>query len=366
MSETVVVDQQDFQEKKRLRLERRDDVAGYWRVLTPLLSIFVTLLFTAVILLAIGANPWETIFLLFKGAFGDIYGLEETIIKAVPLMFTGLAVLIAFHMKWWNIGAEGQFYLGAIFAAGTALFVIPDFPGYITIPLMIVAGFIGGGLWAGIAGLLQVWLGMNEIISTLMMNYIAIAGMDYLLYGTWADPAANNFPQTEQFAREIWLPTFPGTRIHIGILIAIVAAGVLNYLVKSTRWGHEVQVIGRSQEAARYAGISIKRNILAVAFISGGLAGLGGMVQISGVIHKLERGLSGGIGFTGIIMAWLAQLNPWAVLVVSILFAGFQVGGDYIQFSSDVPSAINLVLQGALMFFFIGGEAATHYRLRYH
>jgi general nucleoside transport system permease protein len=267
-------------------------------------------------------------------------------------------------MQWWDIGIEGQLYSGAVCSTGAALY-LHDLPGFFLIPLMLIVGFVGGGLWGEVAGFLQVTLGINEIISTLMLNYIAIAGRDYFIYGPWTDPAARGFPKTEIFAESAQLPTFPGTQIHLGLLIAIIFAILLGLILNRTRWGFEIQLIGRSKSAARYAGVNIKRNILILAFLSGGLGGLAGMVQVSGVIHKLDRGLSNGIGYTGIIMAFLAQLNAWAVLPVSILFAGFQVGGDYVQFSEGIPSSINMVLQGSLLFFFIIGEALTYYQVKY-
>lgn len=351
--------------RRRFHLERRDNVPAYWSILTPILSIILALLFAAGALALLKFQPWETLWLLFKGAFGDRYGWEDTFIKAIPLMLTGLAVLLAFKMEWWNIGAEGQLFMGAVGASGVALFLAGDLPAIILIPLMIVAGFITGGLWASIAGLLNAYLGVNEIISTLMLNYVAIAGTDYLLYGPWADPDARGFPLTAVFTDAAWLPSWPGTRVHLGLGIAVVAAGLIYIVIGRTRWGHEIEVIGLSKTAARYAGISIKRNIVLVAFASGGLAGLAGMAEVAGVIHKLEHGLSPGYGFTAIIIAWLARLNPWAVLPVAILFSGLLVGGDYIQFTAGVPASINLVLQGAMLFFVIIGEAMQTYRIRF-
>ena len=352
-------------QRRRLHLERRENVPAYWSVLTPILSIVLALLFAAAALAFLKIPPWETLGLFFKGAFGDRYGWEDTFIKAIPLMLTGLAVLLAFKMEWWNIGAEGQLFMGAVGASGMALFMPGDLPAFVLIPLMIIAGFIAGGLWAAIAGLLQAYLGVNEIISTLMLNYVAIAGTDYLLYGPWADPQASGFPLTAVFPDAAWLPTLPGTRVHMGLLMAVIVAGLIYLVIGRTRWGHEIEVIGLSKTAARYAGINIKRNIVLVAFVSGGLAGLAGMAEVSGVIHKLEHGLSPGYGFTAIIIAWLARLNPWAVLAVAILFSGLLVGGDYIQFAAGVPASINLVLQGAMLFFVIIGEALQNYQVRY-
>lgn len=351
--------------RRRVRLEHRDHLPAYWAVIVPILSLILALLFSAGILALVNVNPWNTLWLMFKGAFGDRYGWEETIIMAIPLMLAGLAVLIAFKMEWWNIGAEGQLFMGAIAATGVALFTPFDLPAVIMLPLMIIAGFIAGGLWAVVAGFLNAYLGVIEIISTLMLNYVAIAAADFLLYGPWADPEAKGFPLTSVFPKSAQLPTLFDTKVHLGIVMAILLAVIVFFIIQRTRWGHEIEIIGLSKAAARYSGISIKRNIMLVAFISGGIAGLAGMAQVSGVIHKLEHGLSPGYGFTAIIIVWLARLNPWALLVVAILFSGFRVGGDYIQFAAGVSFSIGLVLQGVVLFFVIIGEALRKFKIRY-
>ncbi len=348
----------------KLRVEYRDNVPSFWAVLVPILSILLALLFSAGILAMVDVDPWNTLRLLFKGAFGDRYGWEETIIMAIPLMLAGLGVLLAFKMEWWNIGAEGQLFMGAMAATGVALFLPFELPSYILLPLMILAGFIAGGLWASIAGFLNAYMGVIEIISTLMLNYVAIAACDFLLYGPWSDPDAKGFPLTAVFPAEAQLPMLFNTKVHYGLVMAVVLSAIVYILISRTKWGHEIEVIGLSKPAARYAGMNIKRNIMLVSFFSGGLAGLAGMAQVSGVIHKLEHGLSPGYGFTAIIIVWLARLNPWATIMVAILFSGFLVGGDYIQFAAGVSFSIGLVLQGVVLFFVIIGEALQKYRIR--
>ncbi len=349
--------------RRRLGFERRERVPFYWPVLTPVFSIALSLLTAAAVVYLVGASPRQTLLAMFMGAFGDHFGWEDTLIKAIPLMLAGLGVLFAFHMQWWNIGAEGQLYVGALAASSVALF-IPGLPAPVLIATMILVGFVGGGLWASVAGFFDAYLNMNAIFSTLMLNYVAIAGTDYLIYGPWADPEAKGYPMSVDFANAAWLPTWPGTRIHLGLLMAVVAAGLIHVILTRTSWGHEIQVIGRSPAAARYSGINIRRSILLVSFLSGGLAGLCGMAEVAGVIHKVEHGLSPGYGFTAIIVAWLARLNPWALLPVAIFFAGLLVGGDQIQITMGLPASIGTILQGMTLFFLISGEMIMRYRLR--
>jgi simple sugar transport system permease protein len=196
-----------------------------------------------------------------------------------------------------------------------------------------------------------------------MLNYIAILWYQYLFNVVWIDPEGFGFPGSALFAEYAWLPRFSG-RLHWGLVIAIVAAGVVWLVLDRTRWGYEIRLIGENPAAARYAGISIGRNIVLVMLLSGGLAGLAGMTEVAGISHRLQEGLDVGSGFTGIIVAWLAKLNPWAVLVVAVLLAALFVGGDQIQITMGLPSSVALVLQGAILFFVLGGDIFTRYRLR--
>lgn len=341
------------------RLERSRTAA----ILVPILSIVLGLLFGAILLRAAGADPWATYKAMAAGAFGARYSVEETLVKAIPLMLTGLAVAIAFRMLFWNIGAEGQLAMGGIAAAGVALFWAEQIPAPLVIPAMIVVGFAAGALWGLIPALLKAYLNVNEIITTLMMNYIAILLVSYLYTGPWKDPMGFGFPGTAEFPEVAWLPRLSG-RVHLGIVFAIVAAFVLWLVFERTRWGYEIRVIGENPKAAKYAGISLVRNILLVMIVSGGLAGLAGMAQVAGIAHRLQQGLTVGYGFTAIVVAWLAKLNPWGVLVVSVLLAGLLVGGDQLQITMGLPASVALVLQGAIFFFVLGGEIFTRYRLR--
>ncbi len=343
--------------------ERRMNPSRRIAVLMPIISIVLALLFCAILLALAGANPWVTYKAMAIGAFGSVYAFGETLVKAIPLMLTGLAVSIAFRMLFWNIGAEGQLAMGAIGATFVALFVASSLPASLVLPAMFVAAFLCGAVWGLIPAALKAKLGVNEIIVTLMMNYIAILLVDYLYVGPWKDPKGFGFPGTAVFPNAAWLPRLTG-RVHLGLAFAILAAFLIWLVLDRTRWGYEIRVIGENPKAARYAGISITRNILLVMLISGGLAGIAGYSEVAGISHRLQKGLTVGYGYTAIIVAWLAKLNPFGVLLVSVLLAGLLVGGDQIQITMGLPASVALVLQGAILFFVLGGEIFVRYNLR--
>jgi ABC-type uncharacterized transport system permease subunit len=347
-----------------LKIEKRLTPSRTASFLVPFVSLLLALIFGGIILLTAGANPLTTYKAMFLGAFGSKYSLSETMVKAIPLMLCGLGVSIAFRMLFWNIGAEGQLAMGGIAAAGVALFGAELLPAALLLPAMFVAGFVAGALWGLIPALLKAFIRVNEIITTLMMNYIAILWVEYLFYGPWKDPAGYGFPGTAQFPEAGWLPRLPGTRLHLGLAFGIVVAILIWLVLGRTKWGYEIRVIGENPRAATYAGISLMRNIILVMILSGGLAGLAGMAEVAGISHRLQKGLTVGYGYTAIIVAWLGKLNPWGVLLVAILLAGLLVGGDQIQITMQLPAAVALILQGAILFFMLGGELFTRYRLR--
>ncbi|MHB1043015.1 MAG: ABC transporter permease [Eubacteriales bacterium] len=344
-----------------IRLEKRLEASKAAPFLVPVLSIFLALFTGALFFWFSGKDPVDVYLSMYRGAFGSAYGLSETVVKAIPLSLCGLGVAMAFRMQLWNIGGEGQFYLGAMAASWVALFH-PQLPAYVMLPAMAAAGFAAGGLWGLIPAVPRAYQGVNETIITLMLNYVGIYMVDYLVHGPWRDPGGFNFPLTAQFVRAAVLPTFGHTRVHAGVLFAIAACLVIFLVLRSTRWGYEIKVIGESPDAARYAGISLERNILLVMLVSGGLCGLAGMAEVSGIAGRLQEGLSPGYGYTAIIVAWLSRLNPFALLAVAFLFGGLQVGGYAVQVSG-VPSSTVSMLQGLLLFFVLGGEIFNRYRL---
>lgn len=351
-----------------VKVERRLTPSRASSYLVSLGSLALALLCGALILQIAGANPWKTYAAMGKGAFGSSYALSETIVKSTPLMLCGLGVSVAFRMLFWNIGAEGQLAMGGFAAAGVALFLpqrFPAMPSWLLIPLMGLAGFATGALWGLVPALLKVYTRTNEIIVTLMMNYIAVLWIEYLYYGPWKDPQGYGFPGSAPFPKAAWLPRWPGTRVHLGLAFAVVAAALLWLILARTKWGYEIRVIGENPRAAVYAGISLTRNIVLVMALSAGLAGLAGMSEVAGISHRLQKGLTVGYGFTAIIVAWLARLDPWGVLLVAVLMAGLLVGGDQIQITMGLPAAVAPILQGAILFFMLGGALLTQYHVRW-
>jgi simple sugar transport system permease protein len=346
-----------------IKFERRINQSRGAIFIVPIISLILALAFGAILLLAFGINPLEAFRVMVTGSLGSQYALTETLVKSIPLMLTGLSVSIAFRMLFWNIGAEGQLALGGIAAAYVALFLSDFLPDFLTIPTMVVFGMAAGAIWALIPAFLRAYLNVNEILTTLMMNYIAILVVEYLYLGPWRDPDGYGFPGSAPFAQEAILPRLVG-RVHLGIVFALIAAVVVWMIMSRMKWGYEIRLIGENPQAAKYAGISTKRNIIYVMLLSGALSGLAGMVEVSGIAHRLYQGLTAGYGYTAIIVSWLANLNPWGVILVSFLMAGLLVGGDQLQVAMGIPAAVALVLQGAILFFVLGGWVFINYRLR--
>ncbi|HQE24005.1 MAG TPA: ABC transporter permease [Syntrophomonadaceae bacterium] len=345
----------------RLRLVRRNNESWLVKVAVPIASILLAILVGWIFLAVSGYEAAETYRRMIQGAFGSPYAVSETIVKAIPLALTGLAVSIAFRMKLWNIGAEGQLYMGA-FAAGGVVLLLGDWPSLPLLTLMLVAGFAAGAIWGLIPGALRAIWNVNETITTLLLNYVAIFWVSYLVFGPWKDPNAMGFPLAPRFPETAYLPAIPGSRVHVGILIAVAVAIILYMVMRYTRWGFEVRVAGESPEAARYAGMNVARNILLVMLVSGGIAGMTGMIEVSGITHRLQQDISANYGYTGIIIAWLARLNPFAILLVAFLFGALLVGGFGVQ-TFGIPYAIVLMLQGAVLFFLLAGEIMLKYRV---
>jgi len=349
----------------RPRLERRlaPSAAARWGGYGVAISLALGM--GGVVFLLAGADPVAAYTVMARGAFGSLHDVSEVIVKAIPLMLCGLAVAVAAKIQVWNVGAEGQLVLGGIGAAGVALFLHPYLPSVAMLPLILAAGFLAGGLWALLAGVLRAKLDVNEILTTLMLNYVAIFWLEHLYFGPWRDPMGMGFPGTAMLPENAWFPRLPGTRIHPGIALALVAAVLCRVALSRTRWGFEIRVIGESPKAARYAGMRIGRTILWVMFLSGGLAGLAGMAEVSGIHYRLQQGLAVGHGYTGIIVAWLSRLHPVGIILTGFLIASVLVGGDQLQTVMHLPSAVGLVLEGTLLFFVLGSDVVSRYRVRW-
>jgi len=277
-------------------------------------------------------------------------------------MLTGLAVSIAFRMEFWNIGAEGQLTLGGIAAAWVALFWAKGLHVWLVLPAALVVGMLAGAVWAGIPAFLNAHMKVNETLTTLMLNYVAILFSQHLYYSPWRDPKGYGFPGTAMFPESAWLLRITG-RVHLGLVFAVILALFLWLALNRTRWGFEINIIGKNRTAARFLGIDIARVIVVSLLVSGAVSGLAGACEVTGISRRLQQGLSIGYGYTAIIVAWLAQLNPLAIIFVAILIAGLSVGGDQVQMIMGLPSAMGLVLQGMILFPMLAGAMFTEYRL---
>ncbi len=351
-----------------LRLEPRTDAPRWWSAALTLGALVFALTISAVVIALVGGEPIRAYQHILVAAFGSVGVISDTLVKATPLILTGLACSLAFRMRLWNIGAEGQFLLGAWGASAVVLapLVPAGTPAIVVIPAMMLAGALAGGLWGFIPGVLRARLGVNEIITTLMLNYVALLWVQFWVFGPWSE---GGFQQTHQFPREAWLPrltdlaaSFPilsGLTVHLGLIFGIVCATIMWVALERTRWGYEIRLIGDSPRAARYAGIDINRKIIVVFVISGALAGLGGMSEVGGVVHRLQDHISPGYGFTAIIIAYLARFGPFRVVVASILFGALILAGREIQ-----PSGVPAMIQGFILFSLIGSDVLIRYRVR--
>lgn len=344
-----------------IHLSRRLEDSTMVRIMVPLLSVLFALIIGSIILLLYGHAPLPVYQSMLDSAFGTSYGFSETLVKSIPLMLAALAISIAFRMKLWNIGAEGQIYMGAFAASGIALF-FGNLPPWLLLPLMVIAGMAAGAAWGYIPGVLKASMQVNETLTSLLLNYVAILWVNYLCIGPWRDPQGNNFPLSARFSENATLPTLGDSRVHLGLLVALLLALVLWLVMRHSRWGFEIRVIGESWEAARYAGMNISRNIVLVMMVSGALAALAGVFEVSGITHRLQQGLSPGYGYSAIIVAWLGRLNPLAIVPVAVLFGALLVGGYSVQ-TEGVPFAIAQILQGLILFFLLGGEIFRTHRL---
>ncbi len=353
----------------RIMFEPRLNEPSRWFPLMVSLGAIIFALFLGGLVLAFaGGDPLKSYAHIAKASFGNIGVFSDTIVKAIPLILVGLACSVAFRSRLWNIGAEGQFFLGAFGASAVVL--TPLLPAetspWIFIPVMMLAGMLAGALWGFVPGFLKARYNVNEIITTLMMNYIAVAWNNFWIFAVWTE---GGFQMSSMFPRTAWLPRladyakqipiFRGLTTHLGLLFGILAAVIVWFILYRSRWGYEIRLIGDNPRAANYAGINISRNTILVMMLSGALAGLAGASEITGVVHRLQGSISPGYGFTGIIIAWLAKLNPLAVIIVSILFGALILAGREIQ-----PSGIPKLIQGIILVCLIASDFLLRYRIR--
>lgn len=346
----------------RLQIERRLRTPGWMRIVIPAISVLFAFLLGAIFIATTGHSAVSVYTSMFIGTFGSIYAVSETVVKAIPLMLTSLGVGVAMRMRLWNIGAAGQLLMGAFAATWLAL-AFPQWPWYIMMPALILISFLAGGAWALLAAIPKALWNISEIIITLMLNYVAALWIRYLVQGPWRDPTLVLYPFSAEFPPSAKSPTLGDTRIHLGLVFALVIAVILTVIFSRTRWGYEVKIIGASATTAKYAGMNVFRNILITMIISGGISGIAGMSELSGVFFRLQDNLAAGVGYTAIIIASLANANPFGTLVVAYLFAALQVGGTAAQ-TAGISASIAYMLQGAILFFVLGGEFFLRFRVR--
>lgn len=339
---------------------KREDLPRNREWIIRVLAILFSIVCAGLVVRILGYNPLEVFPSMVKGAVGTEIRLQQTILKAIPLIVTSLGILVAFKMKFWNIGGEGQIVMGALAAAYVALNA-GTLPKALMLILMGLAAMIAGGIWAFIPAFFKAKMGVNETIFTLMLNYIAIKFVTYLQYGPWKSPDSQGFPKVAPFPSSAILPKVFG--IHIGWIIALILVAVVYVFINHTKRGFEITVVGESRETARYAGMNISSIIMVAMLFSGGLCGLTGMIQASAVEKTLTAGLSAGYGFTAIITTWLSRLNAIAVLFVCIAFAILLQGGAYIQISMQIPAAVADMMQGIILFFVLGSEFFLQYKI---
>ena len=349
--------------QRRFAPSRRNDV------LSPVLSVLAALLAGAVFLLLTGYRPLAVYQDLVEASFTTWFGITDSLAAASPLVLTGLAAAVTFRMKLFNIGAEGQLYVGAIGASWAGLALAPDLPRIPAALVILAVGALAGALWMLPAALCRAWLGTSEIITTLMLTFVGLFLMRYLIFGAssfWRDPLATNFPQGRRIDPGIRFESFGSTRVHWGLLVGLAAAVVVWVLVRHTRVGFAMDVVGSSPAAARYAGIPVRRTILTSLLLSGALAGLAGAAEVGGRAFALDpNGLQLGLGFTGIVVAALGRYNPLGVVIVALLLGGLRNAGVALQSvpGNNVPDEVSLMLQGAILLFATGGEVFIRNRL---
>lgn len=314
----------------------------------PVAAVLVAMLAGAALLAVNGFNGWDIFTVMFDGVFQDQRAVAEVLLKAIPLISIGVGLCVAFRCNIWNIGAEGQFYAGAV--AATAIGVAFDgLSPWLYVPLVMIAGAIAGALWAGIAGVLKIWFRASEIVTTIMLNYVAIISTSYLVTGPLKDAAAA-YPQSARLLKEAWMPRIlPPTRLHIGILVAVALAILIYIFLFRMSAGYAVRVVGINANAARFAGISVPRNIMIAITISGAMAGLAGAFEIAGVTHRLYQNISPGYGFEGIAVALLANNNPLGAIFSGTLFAALRSGSELMQINAQVPQVLASVIQGMVI-----------------
>ncbi len=345
------------------KLEKRPHVSWLIQFLSILIALAGAFLLGALLIVSTGAGVGEAYAALFKGAFGSRNAFLETLVQSTPLILCGLAMIVAFRARVWNIGAEGQFFAGAMAAAWVSMNLNDKLPYGLLIAVILLAAMLSGACWAVIAAYCKVRFNANIIIVTVMMNYIITFLLSYLLGNPWREPGSY-FMQTARFEPITYLPRFFSSRLHLGFFNALIAALAVYVIIWKTSLGYTIRAVGVNPVASQYKGIQIKKTILIVMILSGALAGLAGGGEIAGLQHRLRLDISTGYGFTGVIIALLGRLNPVGVILAAVFFGALVNGSTHMQIFTGVPVALVQSLQGIVLIFLLMSDVLTRYRIR--
>ncbi|XXJ18031.1 ABC transporter permease [Desulfovibrio caledoniensis] len=348
-----------------MRIEAREQVSLSMKTLAPVLAVAAAMAVCSALLVWAGASPLEGWALMLKGALGSTFAVTETLTRATPLIFTGLAAAVAFRAKLWNIGAEGQLYIGAVVATwlGTGPFEMPP---YLMIPYLFLAGALGGGLLLLLPTLLKTKLQVDEVVTTLLLNFIVLLFVNWLVFGPWKDPMAMGWPQAAPVVDSALLPQLIAkTRLHLGFLLALACAVGAWWFMRATTWGFEIRAVGISPRASRFAGMPVNATIVRTALLSGGLAAMAGVSELCGVKEYLTLDLSPGFGYSGIVVAMLAGLNPLGVVASSIFVAVIYIGADSMSRAINISNYIADVTTAVCLLSVLFSMFLARYRIRW-
>ena len=343
-----------------LRMAKRDTISSQKAWIIRGIAFLLSLVTGGILILILGHNPFAVYKAMVVGAWGTSTVMRETIKLAVPLLITAIGISFAFKMKFWNIGAEGQILVGAVAAGYFGLFTAHIFPKVPLVILMMIAGMVAGGLYGLLPAVCKAKWGTNETLFTLMLNYIALAFIKYLMNGPWKAPGSS-FPKIAMLVPGARLTKVLG--VHWGWILALVLVVVSQIYFTKTKQGYEIAVVGESNSTARYAGINVSKVFIRTMFISGALCGLVGMLQFAGADFTITESTAGGVGFTAITVAWLAKMNPYGMLIVSVFIAMLDRGSNAIQTQFKIPASASELLIGIILFFMLGCEFFISYRL---
>ena len=348
-----------------LKLEARPEASKLMSVMSPVLALAITVVIGTALFMLLGKDPMRGLYVFFVEPLKSVYALTELAMKATPLILIALGLAVCFRSNVWNIGAEGQFIVGGIAAAGVAMTADKETGRWI-VALVLLAGVFGGMVWAGIVAFLRDRFNANEILVSLMLVYVADQVLGYMVYGPWKDPAGFNFPQTITFLKSTNVPKlFPGFRVNIGLILALIAVGAFWVLLFRTYAGFQLQVGGLAPAAARYAGFSSRRALWTALLLSGGMAGLAGALEVAGPLGQLTPYVPAGYGFAAIIVAYVGRLHPVGIVFSAILMSMFYIGGELAQSRLGLPKSLTGVFQGLLLFTLLACDTLIHYRIRW-